>query len=145
MGRWVLKKFAWQELLESEKYPVTRLQSTKAVRFIMQSVVIITLLVAVFNSLIKGQSTDWPITIAICIVFQLAGLLVVKWKNMYVILIAAVIMIIWGGFRYVTSGGDSNKVSSAKNTIIYAVIGLIIVALAQFIVKFVLDKTVAPV
>jgi len=89
-----LKKFAWQELLESEKYPVTRLQSAKAVRFIMQSVVIITLLVAVFNSLVKGQSTDWPITIAICIVFQLAGLLVVKWKNMYVILIAAVIMII---------------------------------------------------
>ncbi len=56
--------------------------------------------------------------------------------------VAAVIMIIWSGFRYITSGGDSNKVSGAKNTIIYAVIGLIIVALAQFIVKFVLDKTV---
>lgn len=36
------------------------------------------------------------------------------------------------------------KVSSAKNTIIYAIIGLVIVALAQFIVKFVLDKTVTP-
>ncbi|MFZ1484402.1 MAG: pilin [Candidatus Saccharimonadales bacterium] len=58
--------------------------------------------------------------------------------------IAAVLMIIYGGFRYITSGGDSGKVSSAKNTIIYAVIGLVIVALAQFIVKFVLDKTVTP-
>ncbi len=54
--------------------------------------------------------------------------------------IVAVIMIIVGGFKYITSGGDSNKVSSAKNTILYAIIGLIIVALAQFIVRFVLSK-----
>lgn len=54
--------------------------------------------------------------------------------------IVAVIMIVVGGFRYITSGGDSGKVSSAKTTIIYALIGLVIVALAQFIVKFVLNK-----
>ena len=54
--------------------------------------------------------------------------------------IVSVIMIIYGGFRYITSGGDSGNVSSAKNTIIYAVIGLVVVALAQFIVQFVLDK-----
>jgi hypothetical protein len=54
--------------------------------------------------------------------------------------IVSVIMIIYGGFRYVTSGGESGNVSSAKNTIIYAVIGLVVVALAQFIVQFVLDK-----
>jgi hypothetical protein len=54
--------------------------------------------------------------------------------------VVAVIMIIVGGFRYITSGGDSNNISSAKNTIIYAIIGLIIVALAQFIVQFVLNK-----
>jgi hypothetical protein len=54
----------------------------------------------------------------------------------------AVVMIIIGGFRYVTSGGDSGKVGSAKNTILYALIGLVIVALAQVIVKFVLGKTV---
>lgn len=52
----------------------------------------------------------------------------------------SVIMIIYGGFRYVTSGGDSGNISAAKNTIIYAIIGLVIVALAQFIVKFVLDQ-----
>lgn len=54
--------------------------------------------------------------------------------------IVAVIMIIVGGFKYVTSGGDSGKVGSAKNTIIYAIVGLIIVALAQSIVRFVLSK-----
>jgi len=54
--------------------------------------------------------------------------------------VVAVIMIIWGGFKYITSGGDSNKVSGAKNTIIYAIIGLIVVALSQFIVQFVLAK-----
>lgn len=53
--------------------------------------------------------------------------------------VIAVIMIIFGGFRYITSGGDSGNVSSAKNTLIYAIVGLIIVALAQFIVHFVLD------
>lgn len=55
--------------------------------------------------------------------------------------VIAVIMIIVGGFKYITSGGDSNNVSGAKNTIIYAIIGLIIVALAQVIVHFVLNQT----
>jgi len=54
--------------------------------------------------------------------------------------VIAVVMIIVGGLRYITSGGDSNKVSAAKNTLIYAIIGLIIVALAQLIVHFVLQK-----
>lgn len=53
----------------------------------------------------------------------------------------SVIMIIWGGMKYVTSGGESNKITSAKNTILYALIGLVIVALAQFIVRFVLKQT----
>jgi cytochrome bd-type quinol oxidase subunit 2 len=53
----------------------------------------------------------------------------------------AVIMLIFGGFRYVTSGGKQESVASAKNTIMYAIIGLVIVALAQVIVKFVLDKS----
>jgi len=56
--------------------------------------------------------------------------------------IVAVIMIIYGGFKYISSGGDSGNVTSAKNTIIYAVIGLIIVAMAQFIVQFVLGRIV---
>src|SRR5689334_12447032 len=45
--------------------------------------------------------------------------------------VVAVIMIIVGGFRYITSGGSDTGVTGAKNTILYAIIGLIIVALAQ--------------
>jgi hypothetical protein len=54
--------------------------------------------------------------------------------------VAAVFMIVFGGLRYITSGGDSGKVGNAKNTLIYAIIGLIIVALAQAIVHFVLNQ-----
>lgn len=54
--------------------------------------------------------------------------------------VAAVIMIIFGGLRYITSGGNDTSVTSAKNTILYAIIGLIIVALAQIIVRFTLSK-----
>lgn len=54
--------------------------------------------------------------------------------------VIAVIMIIVGGFRYITSGGKEEGIKSAKNTIMYALIGLVVVALAQIIVKFVLNK-----
>ncbi len=54
--------------------------------------------------------------------------------------VAAVIMIIYGGFRYVTSGGDSGNITTAKNSIIYALVGLLFVVFAQVIVKFVLTK-----
>ncbi len=60
-----------------------------------------------------------------------------------IVAIVAVIMIIVGGFKYIASGGDSTKVTSAKNTILYAIIGLVIVALAQFVVKFVLNQSTA--
>jgi len=52
----------------------------------------------------------------------------------------AVIMVIIGGFKYVTSSGDSNAASSARNTVLFAVVGLIIVVFAQIIVRFVLQK-----
>ncbi len=61
--------------------------------------------------------------------------------------IVAVIMIIIGGFKYITSNGDSGAVSGAKNTILYAIVGLVVVALAQIIVRFVVNRltTDAPV
>lgn len=54
--------------------------------------------------------------------------------------VVSVIMIIVGGLKYITSGGDSGNVTGAKNTILYAIIGLVVVALAQLIVKFILGK-----
>lgn len=53
--------------------------------------------------------------------------------------IVSVIMIIYAGFRYITSGGESGSVSSAKNTLIYAILGLVVVVLAQLIVHYVLN------
>lgn len=65
--------------------------------------------------------------------------------NVFSVIVGAVsvIMIIYGGFRYITSGGESGNISTAKNTILYAIIGLVIVAFAQIIVKFVLNKIVS--
>lgn len=54
--------------------------------------------------------------------------------------VISVIMIIIGGLKYITSGGDSGNVTGAKNTILYAIIGLVVVALAQVIVRFVLSR-----
>ncbi len=69
--------------------------------------------------------------------------LITKIINTLSVLVGAicVIMIIVGGFRYVASAGESNSVSGAKNTILYAIVGLIIVAFAQIIVQFVLQRT----
>lgn len=67
---------------------------------------------------------------------------VAKALNLFsaVVGIIAVVMIIVGGIQYITSGGDSGNVTKAKNTILYAVIGLVVVALAQIIVQFVLGR-----
>lgn len=55
--------------------------------------------------------------------------------------VIAVVMIIVGGLRYITSGGDTSRVGAAKTTIIYALVGLVVVALAQLIVHFVLSQS----
>src|SRR3989344_8042710 len=54
--------------------------------------------------------------------------------------VVSVVMIIIGGLRYITSGGASDKVSGAKDTIVFAIVGLVVVALAQVIVRFVLNR-----
>jgi hypothetical protein len=58
---------------------------------------------------------------------------------LYILGAIAVIMIVIGGVRYTTSGGDASGITGAKNTIIYAVVGLVIAILAYAIVNFVLD------
>lgn len=59
----------------------------------------------------------------------------------YIVGIVAVIMIIVAGFKFIAAGGDSGRVSSAKSTLIYALVGLAVAALAQFLVTFVLSNT----
>jgi len=51
------------------------------------------------------------------------------------VIIASVFMILWGAFQYVTSSGDEKKTETAKKTITYAVIGLIVAGLAATIVS----------
>lgn len=59
---------------------------------------------------------------------------------LFVIGAISVIMLIIGGIRYVVSGGDSSAVTAAKNTILYAVIGIIVALLAYALVNFVIDS-----
>jgi len=53
---------------------------------------------------------------------------------------AAVLVIILGGLKYVMSNGDQSQITSAKNTILYAVIGLIVAIAANAIINFVLSS-----
>ena len=57
---------------------------------------------------------------------------------LYIVGIIAVVMLIIGGIKYLLSGGDSKKVTDAKNTVLYAIIGLVIAFLAYAIVNFVI-------
>ena len=60
---------------------------------------------------------------------------------LFLIGLIAVLMIVIAGFRFVTSNGDSNTISSARNTILYAVIGIVVAVSAYAIVNFVLINT----
>jgi hypothetical protein len=59
---------------------------------------------------------------------------------LYLIGAISVIMLIVGGLRYVVSGGDSTAVQAAKNTILYAVVGIIVAILAYAVVSFVISS-----
>lgn len=58
---------------------------------------------------------------------------------LYILGAVAVVMIVIGGIRYTTSNGDSGAIKSAKDTILYAVIGLVVAILAYSIVNFVIS------
>ena len=59
---------------------------------------------------------------------------------LYAVGVVSVIMLIIGGFRYVLSQGDQKAAESARNTILYAIIGIVIAMLAFAIVRFVLGR-----
>ena len=60
---------------------------------------------------------------------------------LYVAGVVAVAMLIFGGIRFMVSRGDKDKVQKAKNTVIYAIIGLILVIFSYAIVNFVVSAT----
>lgn len=57
----------------------------------------------------------------------------------FVVGAASILIIIFGGIKYITSDGDANSISSAKSTVLYAFIGLIIALIAQAIIVFVIN------
>jgi len=59
---------------------------------------------------------------------------------LFVIGAVAVVMLVYGGIRYTISGGDQKAVTDAKNTILYAVIGIVVAVMAYAIVNFVLTS-----
>jgi len=58
---------------------------------------------------------------------------------LFIVGILCVVMIIFGGIRYTTSTGDKGRVDAAKNTIIYAVVGLIVAIVAYALVNWVFN------
>lgn len=59
---------------------------------------------------------------------------------LFILGIVAVIMIIVGGLRYITSAGDASRVKAAKDTIMYSIVGLVVAILAYAIVTFVVGR-----
>jgi hypothetical protein len=59
---------------------------------------------------------------------------------LYVLGAIAVLMIVIGGVRYTTSNGDSSAVKGAKDTILYAIVGLVVAVMAYAIVNFVVKS-----
>ena len=57
----------------------------------------------------------------------------------YIVGVIAVVMLVFGGIKYVISGGDAKKVTDAKNTVLYAIIGLVIAFVSYAIVTFVIS------
>lgn len=58
----------------------------------------------------------------------------------WIIGIIAIVVVLMSAFKYITSGGESNKVAEARRTLVYALIALVIAALAQVLVHFVINQ-----
>ncbi len=59
---------------------------------------------------------------------------------LWVIGVISVMMLIFGGYKYIMSAGDTQKLQSAKSTIQYAIIGLVVAIFSYAIVSFLVDK-----
>lgn len=88
---------------------------------------------------LAAHSASQPINL-----FGAAGIFTVV-SNMMLFIVGAlsVVMLIIGGLRYVVSGGNAATVTSAKNTILYAIIGLIIAVMAYAAINFILSVLVS--
>lgn len=86
------------------------------------------------SSTCQGRTVENPILGPNGIITKVAQILVIF------VGVASVIMIMVGGFKYMVSAGEAGATKSAKDTILYAVIGLVVAVMAQAIVSFVLRR-----
>lgn len=82
----------------------------------------------------QSKTTDNPLIGTNGLLYKIAGVVAI------IAGIAAVIVMIVGGIKYITSGGDAQKITSAKHTIVGALIGLVVIVLAQTIITFVIKR-----
>lgn len=91
----------------------------------------------------KGQVIESPVCDKSVNPNPLTGTdgVIMKIANIFALLtgVAAVVAILIGGFEYVRSGGESSKINKAKNTILFAVIGLVVVVVARSLVALLID------
>jgi hypothetical protein len=93
--------------------------------------------VGVSNSTLCGENTEQ--TLDDNALFGENGILTKAAQIITIMVgVASVIMIIIGGLQYIMASGDSTNITNAKNTILYAIIGLVVTLLAQTIISFVL-------
>jgi len=73
-------------------------------------------------------------------IWQLQNLFGTAWSVLFVLaIILCLFIVIWGGFNWITSGGDKQKLNQARQKIIFAVIGLVVVFLAVFVARSVVQ------
>lgn len=108
------------------------------------------LFIPAFASQALAKAADWKIALPTTS-FALGGASlgsvissVIEW----LLILSAVLAVFWaimGGYQYITAGGDAEKASGGRTTLLNAVIGLIIIfaayAVVKFVLKFVLEAT----
>ena len=88
------------------------------------------------SGLQQGKTSEMPTTI-----FGNTGIFTrIVSVMLFTVGILSIIMLIFGGLRYIISNGDSKKVEAAKNTILYAIVGLIVAIMSYAIVNFVVSS-----
>ena len=82
---------------------------------------------------LAARASDQPLSL-----FGAAGIFTtISNTAMFLIGALCVLMLVFGGFRYVISGGDAAKVTAAKNTILYAIVGVVVATMAYAAIDFV--------
>lgn len=68
--------------------------------------------------------------------------IIVKVSNIFAFAggVAAILIILIGGFIMITAGGDANKAHSGRSAIIYAAVGLVVIVLGRTIIGFVINR-----